>query len=94
MLFIYYIMIGQNAKSNNTSQIFKEKTFVYDFGRTGLKKAPKRIVILDDLYGEILDTLDITLIGATTGQTDSQDFSTLFRKQYKDKKSYFSWLAG
>ena len=71
MLFIYYIMIGQNAKSNNTSQIFKEKTFVHDFGRTGLKKAPKRIVILDDLNGEILDPLDITPIGATTGQTDS-----------------------
>ena len=35
------------------------------------KKAPKRIVILDDLYGEILDPLYITLIGATTGQTDS-----------------------
>ena len=39
-------------------------------GRSGTK-APKRIVILDDLYGEILDPLDITLIGATTGQTDS-----------------------
>lgn len=50
------------------------------------KKAPKRIVILDDLYGEILDPLDITPIGATTGQADSQDFSTLFEKQYKDKK--------
>ena len=51
------------------------------------KKAPKRIVILDDLYGEILDPLDITTpIGATTGQADSQDFSTLFEKQYKDKK--------
>lgn len=71
MLFIYYIMIGQNAKSNNTSQIFKEKTSVHDFDRTGLKKALKRIVILDDLNGEILDPLDITPIGATTGQTDS-----------------------
>ena len=51
------------------------------------KKAPKRIVILDDLYGEILDPLDITTpISATTGQADSQDFSTLFEKQYKDKK--------
>ena len=50
------------------------------------KKAPKRIVILDDLYGEILDPLDITPIGGTTGQADSQDFSTLFEKQYKDKK--------
>ena len=86
MLFIYYIMIGQNAKSNNTSQIFKEKTFVHDFGTTELKKAPKRIVILDDLYGETLDPLHITPVGATTGQADSQDFSTLFKKQYKDKK--------
>lgn len=86
MLFIYYIMIGQNAKSNNTSQIFEGKTIVHDFDRTELKKAPKRIVILDDLYGEILDPLDITPIGATTGQADSQDFSTLFEKQYKDKK--------
>ena len=86
MLFIYYIMIGQNAKSNNTSQIFKEKTIVHDFDRTELKKAPKCTVILDDLYGEILDPLDITPIGATTGQADSQDFSTLFEKQYKDKK--------
>lgn len=71
MLFIYYIMIGQNAKSNNTNQNFKERTIAHDFDRTELKKAPKRIVILDDLYGEILDPLDITLIGATTGQTDS-----------------------
>ncbi len=71
MLFIYYIMIGENAKSNNTSQIFKEKTFVNDFDRTGVKKAPKCIVILDDLNGEILDPLAITPIGATTGQTDS-----------------------
>lgn len=71
MLFIYYIMIGQNAKSNNTNQNFKERTIVHDFDRKGLKKAPKRIVILDNLYDEILDPLDITLIGATTGQTDS-----------------------
>ena len=39
MLFIYYIMIGQNAKSNNTSQIFKEKTIVHDFDRAELKKS-------------------------------------------------------
>ncbi|WP_295495617.1 hypothetical protein [uncultured Streptococcus sp.] len=44
---------------------------MHDFDRTGVKKAPKRIVILDDLNGEILDPLDITPIGATTGQTDS-----------------------
>lgn len=88
-LLLYYLpdmMTGQNAQSNNTSQTFKEKTIVHDFGTTELKKAPKRIVILDNLYGEILDTLDITPIGATTGQADSQDFSTLFEKQYKDKK--------
>ena len=88
-LLLYYLpdmMTGQNAQSNNTSQTFKEKTIVHDFGTTELKKAPKRIVILDNLYGEILDPLDITPIGATTGQANSQDFSTLFEKQYKDKK--------
>ena len=51
-----------------------------------MKKVPKRIVILDNLYGEILNPLDITPVGATTGQADSQEFSTLFKKQYKDAK--------
>ena len=77
---------GHNAESNNTSQTFKEKTIVHDFGTTELKKVPKRIVILDNLYGEILNPLDITPVGATTGQADSQEFSTLFKKQYKDAK--------
>ena len=73
-------------QSQIISQTFKEKTIVHDFGTTELKKAPKRIVILDNLYGEILDPLDITPVGATTGQADSQEFSTLFKKQYKDAK--------
>lgn len=77
---------GHNAESNQTSQTFKEKTIVHDFGTTKLKKVPKRIVILDNLYGEILNPLDITPVGATTGQADSQEFSTLFKKQYKDAK--------
>ena len=88
-LLLYYLpdmTSGHNAESNNTSQTFKEKTIVHDFGTTELKKAPKRIVILDNLYGEILDPLHITPVGATTGQADSQEFSTLFKKQYKDKK--------
>ena len=88
-LLLYYLpdmTSGHNAESNQTSQTFKEKTIVHDFGTTELKKAPKRIVILDNLYGEILDPLDITPIGATTGQADSQEFSTLFKKQYKDAK--------
>jgi iron complex transport system substrate-binding protein len=33
-----------------------------------------------------LDPLDITPVGATTGRADSQEFSTLFKKQYKDAK--------
>ena len=33
-----------------------------------------------------MDPLDITPVGATTGQADSQEFSTLFKKQYKDAK--------
>ena len=88
-LLLYYLpdmTSGHNAESNKTSQTFKEKTIVHDFGTTELKKAPKRIVILDNLYGEILDSLDITPVGATTGQADSQEFSTLFKKQYKDAK--------
>ena len=88
-LLLYYLpdmTSGHNAESNNTSQTFKEKTIVHDFGTTELKKVPKRIVILDNLYGEILDPLDITPVGATTGQADSQEFSTLFKKQYKDAK--------
>ena len=86
-LLLYYLpdmTSGHNAESNKTSQTFKEKTIVHDFGTTELKKAPKRIVILDNLYGEILDPLDITPVGATTGQANSQEFSTLFKKQYKD----------
>ena len=88
-LLLYYLpdmTSGHNAESNQTSQNFKEKTIVHDFGTTELKKAPKRIVILDNLYGEILDPLHITPVGATTGQADSQEFSTLFKKQYKDAK--------
>lgn len=88
-LLLYYLpdmTSGHNTESNKTSQTFKEKTIVHDFGTTELKKAPKRIVILDNLYGEILDPLDITPVGATTGQADSQEFSTLFKKQYKDAK--------
>ena len=88
-LLLYYLpdmTSGHNAESNKTSQTFKEKTIVHDFGTTELKKAPKHIVILDNLYGEILDPLDITPVGATTGQADSQEFSTLFKKQYKDAK--------
>ena len=88
-LLLYYLpdmTSGHNAESNNTSQTFKEKTIVHDFGTTELKKVPKRIVILDNLYGEILDPLHIAPVGATTGQADSQEFSTLFKKQYKDAK--------
>ena len=88
-LLLYYLpdmTSRHNAESNQTSQTFKEKTIVHDFGTTELKKAPKRIVILENIYGEILDPLDITPVGATTGQADSQEFSTLFKKQYKDAK--------
>lgn len=88
-LLLYYLpdmTSGHNSESNNTSQTFKEKTIVHDLGTTKLKKVPKRIVILDNLYGEILNPLDITPVGATTGQADSQEFSTLFKKQYKDAK--------
>lgn len=86
-LFLYYLPsmnLGNSAHDSKTSHIFKAKTIVHDFGTTELKKAPKRIVILDNLYGEILEPLDLTPVGATTGQEGSQEFSTLFKKHYKD----------
>lgn len=86
-LFLYYLPsmnLVKSAYDSNTSHTFKAKTIVHDFGTTELKKAPKRIVILDNLYGEILEPLDLTPVGATTGQEGSQEFSTLFKKHYKD----------
>ena len=86
-LFLYYLPsmnLGNSAHDSKTSHTFKAKTIVHDFGTTELKKAPKRIVILDNLYGEILEPLDLTPVGATTGQEGSQEFSTLFKKHYKD----------
>lgn len=86
-LFLYYLPsmnLVKSAHDSKTSHTFKAKTIVHDFGTTELKKAPKRIVILDNLYGEILEPLDLTPVGATTGQEGSQEFSTLFKKHYKD----------
>lgn len=86
-LFLYYLPsmnLVKSAHDSKTSHTFKAKTIVHDFGTTELKKAPKRIVILDNLYGEILEPLDLTTVGATTGQEGSQEFSTLFKKHYKD----------
>ena len=40
-LLLYYLpdmTSGHNAESNQTSQTFKEKTIVHDFGTTELKK--------------------------------------------------------
>lgn len=86
-LFLYYLPsmnLGNSAHDSKSGHTFKAKTIVHDFGTTELKKAPKRIVILDNLYGEILEPLDITPVGATTGHEGSQEFSTLFKKHYKD----------
>lgn len=86
-LFLYYLPsmnLGNSAHDSKNGHTFKAKTIVHDFGTTELKKAPKRIVILDNLYGEILEPLDLTPVGATTGQEGSQEFSTLFKKHYKD----------
>ena len=86
-LFLYYLPsmnLVQSAHDSKSSHTFKAKTIVHDFGTTELKKAPKRIVILDNLFGEILEPLDLTPVGATTEQEGSQEFSTLFKKHYKD----------
>lgn len=86
-LFLYYLPsmnLGNSAHDSKSGHTFKAKTIVHDFGTTELKKVPKRIVILDNLYGEILEPLDITPVGATTGHEGSQEFSTLFKKHYMD----------
>ena len=81
-LFLYYLPsmnLVQSAHDSKSSHTFKAKTIVHDFGTTELKKAPKRIVILDNLYGEILEPLDLTPVGATTEQEGSQEFPLSLR---------------
>lgn len=85
--FLYYLPsmnLVKSAHDSKSSHTFKAKTIVHDFGTTELKKAPKRSVILDNLYAEILEPLDLTPVDATTEQEGSQEFSTLFKKHYKD----------
>lgn len=86
-LFLYYQPAKKTTKSasssSSSSQVFKPKTVVHDFGTTELKAEPKRIVILNNLYGEILQPLGMTPVGATTAQADSQEFSTLFKDAYQ-----------
>lgn len=87
-VFFYFKPSSKETKdtttSTSSSQVFKAKTVTHDFGTTELKSEPKRIVILNNLYGEILSPLGMTPVGATTAQADSQEFSTLFKKQYED----------
>lgn len=75
--------VSQSSSSSTSSQAFQSKTVVHDFGTTELTKEPKRIVILNNLYAEVLMPLGITPVGATTAQADSQEFSTLFKKQFE-----------
>lgn len=65
---------------------FKEKTIQHDFGTTTLTKEPKKIVVLNNLYSEILVPLGITPAAATTAQAGSDEFSTLFKKEFKKAK--------
>ncbi|MBM7635670.1 ABC transporter substrate-binding protein [Streptococcus saliviloxodontae] len=77
---------SQETKTTQTSTAsshFTSKTITHDFGTTKLDKEPKKIVILNNLYGEILLPLGITPVGATTAQVGSQEFSTLFKKTFK-----------
>lgn len=73
----------ESTSPSTTQTSFKAKTIQHDFGTTELKAEPKRIVILNNLYGEILQPLGMTPVGATTAQVDSQEFSTLFKKDYQ-----------
>lgn len=85
-LVIYYQPSSTKVKQNKTTasshQVFKAKTVVHDFGRTELKTEPKRIVILNNLYGEILQPLGLIPVGASSRQPNSQEFSPIFQENY------------
>lgn len=73
-----------SSKTQGSKSTWTSKTVKHDFGTTKLSKEPKRIVILNNLYAEVLMPLGITPIGATTAQAGSNQFSTLFKKDFKD----------
>ena len=82
--FFFHLSSESNkTQTNSINSSFQTKTITHDFGTTELTKEPKRIVILNNLYAEVLMPLGITPIGATTAQADSSEFSTLFKKDFE-----------
>ena len=73
------------------SHTFKAKTIVHDFGTTGVEKRQNVLLSFDNLYGEILEPLDLTPVGATTGRKGSQGFPLL---RNTTRMQMWSLLAG
>lgn len=78
ILFLLGLIFSPSASAD-----FKEKTIKHDFGTTTLTSRPKKIVVLNNLYSEVLMPLGITPVAATTAQEGSDEFSTLFKKEFK-----------
>ena len=80
---LFIVSCGKGEKLSEEDKNFKPKVVKHDFGTTEIKKAPKRIVILDNLYAEVLLPLGITPIAATTKQATSNEFASYVANDYK-----------
>lgn len=76
-LFTISCFNGGNSNSN-----FKSKVIKHDFGETELKKEPKKIVILNNFYAEVLLPLGIMPVAATTGQAGSKEFASFVKDEF------------
>ncbi len=82
ILIIFALACGK-SNSDSGKGNFKPKVIKHDFGETELKSEPKKIVILNNLYAEVLLPLGITPIAATTGQAGSKEFASFVKDEFK-----------
>ncbi len=83
LLLLGILVISCGKPKEEEDKNFEPKTIVHDFGTTELKKRPKRIVVLDTLYSEVLLPLGITPVGATTREASSKEFPSYVMESYK-----------
>lgn len=90
-LFIVSCSNDSNSQSAEDKN-FKPKVVKHDFGQTELKKRPKKIVILNNFYAEVLYPLGMKPIGATTGQAGSNEFASFVKDKFiADKVISVGW---
>lgn len=77
------LLVMSCFKNEGSNGNFKGKVVKHDFGVTELKSEPKKIVILNNLYAEVLLPLGIMPIAATTGQAGSKEFASFVRDEFK-----------